>query len=42
MGLRMYRVEYGFMAGRVCAFAVESESILYNNSKKETHLFVFL
>ena len=36
MGVRMYRVEYGFMAGRVCAFVHTSAALIHLHSASET------
>ena len=36
MGVRMYRVEYGFMAGRVCALVHTSAALINLHSANET------
>jgi hypothetical protein len=36
MGVRMYRVEYGFMAGRVCALVHTSAALIHLHSASET------
>lgn len=36
MGVRMYRVEYGFMAGRVCTLVHTSAALINLHSASET------